>query len=285
MTREVGEVIEWQDMKVGDVVEFVQYSTPTHRWWSYSERSLYNVVTRDGGYFAPEDDDGCRPPMDFGFIFKLAKGGDVMNTSEMPYKMQVGDWVSASDIPDEETLNKIRAELRSQGNRVSSGYGSWEKVQRLAPARLRLDGDTDLACCGHQRPSEGGLRITPQMLGVTEVFTKDMLTPGKHVVEREDGKLALILEENGEVAMFRENSWCPLDTHTEDMAYNSETCGLSIKAVYEIRGARCLVSMFSKKGLHLIWERPQKPLEVERTVEQIEDELGMKRGTLRVKAN
>ena len=89
--RKIGEIIEFEDMREGDVVEFVGYTTdypnPNLSYWRYNVGKSYSVVIDADGDRGPLDEDGDIPPKNYGFEFKLVATQEQQNK---PPKLQDG---------------------------------------------------------------------------------------------------------------------------------------------------------------------------------------------------
>ena len=93
--RKIGEIIEFEDMREGDVVEFVGYTLvyipdytgadPTQ--WGYECGKNYLVgFGNNGGKFGPITDNGEAPSRNWGFVFKLV----ATQEQQDPPKLQDG---------------------------------------------------------------------------------------------------------------------------------------------------------------------------------------------------
>ena len=90
--RKIGEIIEFEDMREGDVVEFVgyipDYTGTEPVWWGYECGKNYLVgFDNNGGKFGPITDNGEAPYRNWGFVFKLVATQEQQNK---PPKLQDG---------------------------------------------------------------------------------------------------------------------------------------------------------------------------------------------------
>ena len=97
-------------------------------------------------------------------------------------KMNIGDYVLVSDIPDQETLDRIRECAKKMGYRVSEDYGR-NLYECYMWRQLKLDSDGDLVFSN----VEGGNRYTPQ-----EIFAMVEGDDIKQTIERMKQEIATL---------------------------------------------------------------------------------------------
>jgi len=84
--RKIGEIIEFEDMREGDVVEFVGYTIYPY-CYTYTVGKSYKVTINNSGVIGPVDEHGMVPPENYGFEFKLVATQEQQNK---PPKLQDG---------------------------------------------------------------------------------------------------------------------------------------------------------------------------------------------------
>jgi len=82
--RKIGEVIDFEDLVMGDVVEFVGFEKEAHTWWKFEKYGHYNVkVDGDGDVCVKDNGGGMLSKSYDTFVFKLVKSGKGENMKEI----------------------------------------------------------------------------------------------------------------------------------------------------------------------------------------------------------
>lgn len=106
-------------------------------------------------------------------------------------KMKIGDYILTKDIPDQETLDRIRECVKKMGYRVSEGYGIKYSKSSIC-SYLRLHEDGDLFFTGSLR--SGSNRYTPQEI-FTMVEEPNMKEDIKQTIDRMKQEIATLEEQ------------------------------------------------------------------------------------------
>ena len=103
-------------------------------------------------------------------------------------KMNIGDYVLVSDIPNQETLDRIRECVKKMGYRVSKNYGR-NLSKSYYSVCLSMDSDGDLLFSNFQ----SGNRYTPQ-----EIFAMVEGDDIKQTIDRMKQEIATLEKQLGE---------------------------------------------------------------------------------------
>ena len=89
-------------------------------------------------------------------------------------------------------------------------------------------------------------------------FTKDMLVPGKHVVETRSGERYLVLECNGKIYLTNlERFFSTIDCFNVDMTYQSFSANGEYKDIMKVFIIASTGVMFDDRNLTEIWHREE----------------------------
>lgn len=89
-------------------------------------------------------------------------------------------------------------------------------------------------------------------------FTKDMLAPGKHVVETRSGERYLVLECNGKIYLTNlERFFSTIDCFNVDMTYQSFSANGEYKDIMKVFIIASTGVMFDDRNLTEIWHREE----------------------------
>ena len=91
-----------------------------------------------------------------------------------------------------------------------------------------------------------------------KTFTKDMLVPGKHVVETRSGERYLVLDCNGKIYLTNlERFFSTIDCFNADMTYQSLSVNSEYKDIMKVFIITIPGVMFNDRNLTEIWHREE----------------------------